>query len=96
MQDVEDHDLAASVQDACSSQPTRQGKTEEMLLCSDRERSRGDREVWEALNDHTVGVKENTAGLKVKFAFDTVFEGSTSNKQVCPSLPHIHFNIKND
>ena len=53
-----------------------------MLLCSERERGRGDREVWEALDNHTIGVKENIPGLKVKFAFDTVFEGNSSNKQV--------------
>ena len=61
-------------------------------LCSERERDRGDREVWEAADGHTIGVKDNSQGLKVKFAFDTVFNAASSNKQVCAyHSPVVHF-----
>jgi len=52
------------------------------VLCSERERQRGDQEIWEALDEHTIGVKEGANGMKVKFAFDTVFGGKATNKQV--------------
>jgi len=52
------------------------------VFCSERERLRGDQEIWEALDEHTIGVKEGASGMKVKFAFDTVFGGKATNKQV--------------
>lgn len=52
---------------------------------SERERSRGDKEVWEAFDNHSIGVKENSHGLKVKFAFDTVFNANSNNKLVSHS-----------
>jgi hypothetical protein len=56
------------------------------VFCSERERLRGDQEIWEALDEHTIGVKEGASGMQVKFAFDTVFGGKATNKQVLSVL----------
>ncbi|KDD73431.1 kinesin, partial [Helicosporidium sp. ATCC 50920] len=48
---------------------------------SNRERDRGDVEVWECQGNE-VGILDDAAGMQVKFAYDYVFDGSTSNSDV--------------
>ncbi|PSC70283.1 Kinesin-related 11 [Micractinium conductrix] len=47
---------------------------------SDKERSRGDHEVWEC-SGNAVGILEDV-GLKVKFLYDHVFSPNTENREV--------------
>jgi hypothetical protein len=54
--------------------------TANLTACSDRERQRGDREVWSAQGNH-VGVLADM-GMNVKFVYDHVFGGQVSNQQV--------------
>eukprot|EP00884_Botryococcus_braunii_P008728 jgi/Botrbrau1/17857/Bobra.0127s0097.1 len=50
---------------------------------SDRERQKGDREVWGIVDDNTVGIKEHVKlPIKVKYAYDRVFPGSATTEQV--------------
>ncbi len=53
--------------------------------CSDKERSRGDREVWGPLGANTVGILEDV-GMKVKFAYDYVFDGGIGNQTVYKTI----------
>lgn len=48
--------------------------------CSDRERARGDREVWEC-HGNAVGILEDV-GMTVKFIYDHVFDPLADNRLV--------------
>lgn len=50
-------------------------------LCSDKERERGDHEVWNC-EGNAVGVLEADVGMSVKFVYDHVFDGFTPNQKV--------------
>ncbi|GAB4823550.1 hypothetical protein N2152v2_010596 [Parachlorella kessleri] len=52
---------------------------------SDKERNRGDREVWGPLGSNTVGILEDV-GVKVKYAYDYVFDGGISNTTVYKTI----------
>jgi hypothetical protein len=49
---------------------------------SDKERDRGDREVWNCVGNSVGIIKEEAAGMDVKFAFDHVFPAGFSNQGV--------------
>jgi hypothetical protein len=49
---------------------------------SDKERERGDREVWNCVGNSVGIIKEEAAGMDVKFAFDHVFPAGFSNQGV--------------
>lgn len=55
------------------------------MLCSDRERERGDHEVWEC-SGNAVGVKEEDVGMRVKFIYDHVLSPQTTNQQVYKAI----------
>ena len=52
-----------------------------MCLCSERERARGDREVWGLVGENTIGVTQQV-GIRVRYAYDRVFDPSASNTEV--------------
>ncbi|KAH7623805.1 hypothetical protein Ndes2526B_g01051 [Nannochloris sp. 'desiccata'] len=49
---------------------------------SEKERERGDREVWNCVGNSVGIIKEEAAGMDVKFAFDHVFPAGFSNQGV--------------
>lgn len=51
--------------------------------CSERERQKGDREVWGIVDENTVGIKKHVnLPTKVKYAYDRVFPGCATTEQV--------------
>lgn len=67
--------------------------TERCEVCSDKERARGDREVWKTMDDNTIGVKDGGQGIKTKFAFDHVLGNTSTNKQAGVSHSHPNSSI---
>ena len=53
---------------------------------SDKERDRGDRVVWNCVGNSVGIVKEEAAGMDVKFAFDHVFPAAFSNQGVYETI----------
>ena len=53
---------------------------------SDKEISRGDREVWNCVGNSVGIIQEEAAGLDVKFAFDHVFPAGFSNQGVYETI----------
>lgn len=51
------------------------------MLCSNKERKRGDREVWSIVANNTVGLTQ-AIGARIKYAFDTVLGQHINNTQV--------------
>ena len=51
------------------------------FVCSDREKTRGDQEVWKAVDKQTIGISIGSES-KTKYAFDQVFNAEANNKQV--------------
>lgn len=59
------------------------GQLMSAVLGSERERQRGDREVWGVVGDNTVGIKEHVnVAVKVKYAYDKVFPGTATTEEV--------------
>lgn len=52
---------------------------------SDKERQRGDHAVWGPLGSNSVGILEDV-GMRVKYAYDHVFDGSISNASVYKTI----------
>ena len=48
--------------------------------CSARELERGDREVWDAVGDHQIGIV-HSAAMPVKYGYDKVLDKAANNKQ---------------
>ena len=49
-------------------------------LCSDRERLRGDTEVWGPNGENSVGLLQDV-GLRVRYTYDRCFDGTRTNQQ---------------
>ena len=52
----------------------------ELPLCSDRERVRGDTEVWGPNGENSVGLLQDV-GLRVRYTYDQCFDGTRTNQQ---------------